>query len=447
MHLDKYYPIYFNQPQIASKQIHRLFYHLLSHGYEDYTPINSSSSLGTFHCNDHITHIDYVWSCPLLKGFALTACIFDAQDICTSDHNPVITYYDMSLLFTSTKLAYACQLKHQTCRVFKFDSVTKSQWAEFTDKADLLCDVLPSAFSSWHINQMCEYLQSRILKAANATLPFSTVGNNYTPKVPKELETLTQHYRFLNRLMHSIRLLRKYPLTYSAAHEHKWSIHLIRLQNILQLYKKVFTFIPTLPLSLSSCRTDHFKSLLDILSNILKSLRGFHLLQEKEFQDFSICARLDDRNNNFETDLSAFIDSALSRTRHRITLNRIFIDHPVQPQLLTNPKDIDDAVVNHFQKFVPIKSTPPTSIELLPDRWSIAYQPMDDVSSSIYDSLMNPPTLDEWLSTVSSAPNGKAPGPFMITYEMLKHLGPRISGLLLILIYACLFKADIPDLW
>ncbi|PKB97659.1 hypothetical protein RhiirA5_404176 [Rhizophagus irregularis] len=60
MHLDKYYPICFNQPQIASKHIHRLLFHLLSYGYEDYTPINLSDSLGTFHRNDQITRVDYV---------------------------------------------------------------------------------------------------------------------------------------------------------------------------------------------------------------------------------------------------------------------------------------------------------------------------------------------------------------------------------------------------
>ncbi|GET65862.1 hypothetical protein GLOIN_2v1786555 [Rhizophagus irregularis DAOM 181602=DAOM 197198] len=390
----------------------------------DFTPINLSDSLGIFHRNDHITRVDYVWSCPLLKGFALTACIFNAKTfahliITLSSHTMICLYF-----------------------------LPLPNWlTEFADKADALCDVLPSTFSSWHINQMCEYLQSRILKAANATLPSSIVGNNYTPKVPKDLEILTQHYQFLNRLMHSIRLLRKYPLTYSVAHEHKWSIHLHRLQNILQLYKKVFTFIPILPFSLSSCRQDNFKSLLDHLSNLSQSLRGFHLLQEKEFQDSSIRAHLDDRNNNFETDLSSFIDSALSRTHRCITLDRIFIDHPTRPQLLTDPKDVNAAVVNHFQNFVPIKSSPPVSIDTLPDRWSSAYQPMDDVSSSIYNSLMNPPTLDEWLSTISSTPNGKASGPSMITYEMLKHLGTRTSALLLILIQACLSKADIPDLW
>ncbi|GET66400.1 RNA-directed DNA polymerase from mobile element jockey-like [Rhizophagus irregularis DAOM 181602=DAOM 197198] len=316
----------------------------------DYTPVNLSDSLGTFHRNDQITRVDYT----------------SAHLIITLSSHTMICLYFLPLL----------------------------NWL-----------------------------------------------------VPKDLEILTQHYRFLNRLLHSIRLLRKYPSSYSAAHEHKWSTHLIRLQNILLLYKKVFTFIPILPSSLSSCRQDNFKSLLDDLSNISKSLRGFHLLQEKDFQDSSIRAHLDDRNNNYETDLSSFIESALSRTCRHIILDHVFIDHPTHPQLLTGHKDIDDAVVNHFQNFVPIKSTPPVSIDTLPDRWSSAYQPMDDVSSSIYDALMNPPTLDEWLSTISSTPNGKTPGPSMITYEMLKHLESRTSALLLILIHTCLSKADIPDLW
>ena len=124
MHIDKYYSIYFNQPQTASRREHRLFYHFLSHGYEESIPVNFSESLGTFHRNDQITRIDYVWSCPLLKGFALTFYIFDAQDICSSDHNPIITYYDQSLLVASIKKAHAKQ-QLRTRRMFKFDSVTQ----------------------------------------------------------------------------------------------------------------------------------------------------------------------------------------------------------------------------------------------------------------------------------------------------------------------------------
>ncbi|CAB4417102.1 unnamed protein product [Rhizophagus irregularis] len=317
MHLDKFYPIYFDQPQVASKSIHRLFYHLLSHGYEDYTPVNLSASLGTFD--------------EIIKLLELIM-----YDICTSDHNPVITYYDLSLLFASTKLARVQQLKRHTRRVFKFDSVSDAQLTKFTDLANFHCDVSPATFSSWHLNP--------------------------------------------------------------------------------------------------------------ILNPISKALFGLHLLKEKEFQESSIHAHLDDQDNNYDTDISLFIDSALSRTHRRITLDRIFIDHPTRPQLLTDPRAIDDAVVDHFQNFVPIRSSPSSSISMLPARWLDTYQPLPDVLVNIYDSLMNPPSLDEWLAMVSSMPNDKAAGPSMITYEMLKHLGLKISDLLLILIRSCLLKADIPDL-
>ncbi|GET54159.1 RNA-directed DNA polymerase from mobile element jockey-like isoform X1 [Rhizophagus irregularis DAOM 181602=DAOM 197198] len=447
MHLDTYYPIYFNRPSVASQRAHRLLYHLLSHGYEETIPVNASDSLGTFHRDDQITRIDYVWSCPMLKSFALTSYIFDAQDTCFSDHNPVITYFDDSLLSASIKVARAKQLRRRTRRIFKFDSVTSQQWDFFSTQTDSLCDVPPSTFSTWHINQQCEYLHSHIVKAANASLPSVTVGNQYTPTMPKDLEALTQHYRFLSRLLHSIRLLRKYPSTYYNRYERIWSIHFDRLQKILHLYKKVIPSPPILPTSLSTCRQDNFKFLLDSLKIISSALHGLLLLKEKDFQDSSIRAKLDDRDNNFETDISSFIDSALSRTRRRITLDHVFVDHPTQPKLLTDPHDIDDIVIDHFQNSVPIKSSPPDNISALPEKWFSAYHPMDDVDSSIYDSLLDPPTLEEWLSTVSSMPNDKAPGPSMITYEMLKHLGSNTSALVLILVQSCFCTADIPNLW
>ncbi|PKC50417.1 hypothetical protein RhiirA1_486416, partial [Rhizophagus irregularis] len=171
---------------------------------------------------------------------------------CSSDHNPVITYFDDSLLIASIKVACAKQLQRRTHRIFKFDSVTTQQWESFSTHTVSLCDVPPSTFSTWHINQQCEYLHSRIVKAANASLPSVTVGNQHTPTVPKDLEALTQHYRFLSRLLHSIRLLKKYPSTYYIRYERTWSTHFIRLQKILYLYKKVIPSPPILPTSLST---------------------------------------------------------------------------------------------------------------------------------------------------------------------------------------------------
>ncbi|GBB83929.1 hypothetical protein RclHR1_10590011 [Rhizophagus clarus] len=332
MHLDHFYPIFFNQPQIAFKRIHRLFNFLLSNGYVDYTPVNFSISLGTFHRADIVSRIDYVWSCPLLKRFLLTSVIFDVRDTDFSNHNTVTTYYDRSFLFSSIKMACARQLKRCSHRIFLFDAVTPSQWDDFSAHIDKLCHISPTIFASWHVNRMCEYLHTNIIAGVNAVLPARTVSNDHTPQLPKDLETLLQHY----------------PL-------------------------------------FRSCR--------------------------------------------------------------RIVLDRVFIDHPTAPQLLTDLKAISDAVVNHFQNAVPINSTLPSHVSVLPARWRSEYSPMDAVTPDIYETLLSPPSLEKWISTVSSMPNGKAPGPSMITYEMLKHLGPIANSLLLLLIRKCFASANILDFW
>ncbi|CAB4421325.1 unnamed protein product [Rhizophagus irregularis] len=411
MNLDKYYPIYTQQPQAASQRVHRLFHHLLSHGYEDYTPLNLAPNLGTYYHLDTITRIDFVWSCPLLCRYMLTASIFDAHDMHISDHNPIITYFDASLLSDAIKPARACQLGRDTRRVFKFDSVSTEQWTAFADKLDNLCSIDSTSFGAWPLNQKCEYIHSRIIKAAKSKLPSVTVGNTYTPKKPKDLESLIQSYRFLSKVAKSIRLLHKTPTLYSSRYESKWTAYLIRLNNICLVYKTIFITPVSLPSFLYEGRNDDFASLLKSLENMTLLLRGLLLLKEREFQTSSIQAKIDARNDNFTNDVSAFIESALSRTRRRIVLDRVFVDHSTRPTLLTSPDAIDKEVIDHFQNFVPITSSPPSSIRDLPDRWSNVYEPLADVNPNIFGSLMDPPTLEEWSSTISSMPNNKAPGP------------------------------------
>ncbi|GBC01505.1 hypothetical protein RclHR1_04200023 [Rhizophagus clarus] len=161
---------------------------------------------------------------------------------------------------------------------------------------------------------MCEYLHANIIAGANAILPARTVGNDHIPKLPKDLETLLQHYHFFNRVLHSIRLLRKYPHIFSSLHDQKWSVYLIRLNNMFNLYKSTLPAVPVLPLTLSSCQTDNFNNLFAILSQASKLLRGLHLLKEKEFQDSSIKAHIENHDHNFDTDISSFINSALSHS-------------------------------------------------------------------------------------------------------------------------------------
>ncbi|EXX73045.1 hypothetical protein RirG_063730 [Rhizophagus irregularis DAOM 197198w] len=373
MNLEKFYPIFLHQPQVAAKRIHKLFHYLLSHNYEDCTPLNLSSTLGTYHHLDTITRIDF--------------------------------------------------------------------WTAFADDLDKLCPIDPLVFDAWPLNQKCEYLHSRIIKAAKSQLLSVTVGNTYAPKKPKDLETLCQSYRFLSKVTKTIRSLHKNPVLYSVSFESKWSSYYIRLNQLLFSYKQNFVPSIVLPSFLRDERIDDFANLLQMLENMTLLLRSLLLLKEKEFQVSSIQAKIDAWNDNFTNDISTFIESALSRTRRRIVLDRVIIDHPTRPTLLTSPDAIDQEVIEHFQNFVPITSTPPSSIQDLPERWSNAYAPLADVSPAIFDSLMDSPILEEWSSTISSMPNDKAPGPSMISYEMLKHLGPSASALLFNLICALIRKA------
>ncbi|GBC16941.2 hypothetical protein RIR_jg32829.t1 [Rhizophagus irregularis DAOM 181602=DAOM 197198] len=170
----------------------------------------------------------------------LTSTIFDAYDLHISDHNPIITYFDASLLSDAIKSARAHQLGRNTRRIFKYDSISMEQWTAFADDLDKLCPIDPLVFDTWPLNQKCEYLHSRIIKAAKSQLPSVTVGNTYAPKKPKDLETLCQSYRFLSKVAKTIRSLHKNPALYSVRFESKWSSYYLRLNQLLFSYKQIF---------------------------------------------------------------------------------------------------------------------------------------------------------------------------------------------------------------
>src|SRR5207244_7435041 len=80
-------------------------------------------------------------------------------------------------------------------------------------------------------------------------------------------------------------------------------------------------------------------------------------------------------------------------------------------------------------------------------RWKNRYSPISSVYISIYDQLLTPITMDEWLTVIRSTPADKAAGPSSITYEFLKHLGDVAHTHLLSLMNDCLRNNDIPSGW
>ncbi|EXX65475.1 hypothetical protein RirG_132910 [Rhizophagus irregularis DAOM 197198w] len=153
------------------------------------------------------------------------------------------------------------------------------------------------------------------------------------------------------------------------------------------------------------------------------------------------------RDEHFSTSPDSFISSALSVEHRSIVLDRVLVVIDSKPTLLTDPSDIKQAAINHFQSVV----TPPlvqcSSMDSFPPRWQRAYTPLSDIDSSLYNSVMSPILEDEWKNTLNSMPNNKASGPSKISYEMLKHLTGDAFNLSLTLANACLIHGDIPADW
>ncbi|PKB92721.1 hypothetical protein RhiirA5_443642, partial [Rhizophagus irregularis] len=148
------------------------------------------------------------------------------------------------------------------------------------------------------------------------------------------------------------------------------------------------------------------------------------------------------------TSLPAFIKFLPLSVEHRsIVLDRVLVVIDSKPTLLTDPSNIKQAAIKHFQSVV----TPPlvqySSTNSFPPRWQRAYTPLSDIDSSLYNSVMSPILEDEWKSTLNSMPSNKASGPSKISYEMLKHLTGEAFNLSLILANAYLNQGDIPADW
>ncbi|GET52104.1 RNA-directed DNA polymerase from mobile element jockey-like [Rhizophagus irregularis DAOM 181602=DAOM 197198] len=153
------------------------------------------------------------------------------------------------------------------------------------------------------------------------------------------------------------------------------------------------------------------------------------------------------RDEHFSTSPGSFISSALSVEHRSIILDRVLVVINSKPALLTEPSDIKQAAIKHFQSVV----TPPlvqhSSINEFPPRWQKAYTPISDIDSSLYTSVMSPILEEEWKNTIQSMPNNKASGPSKISYEMLKHLTGEAFNLSLVLANACLTHGNIPADW
>src|SRR5688572_14440144 len=201
-------------------------------------------------------------------------------------------------------------------------------------------------------------------------------------------------------------------------------------------------------LSLNPGAKDELIILLQNINSLRKLSCSKRSLLEDQHKAAMIKSYADARCTNFAENKAAFIASSLSRTRRCIVLNRVMhTDSTGHTTLVTDPTKIKDIANLHFQT---IAGSPPshrTTLQDMSPLWRNLYSPLSHVDPNIYVSLLAPPSNDEWRSTISSLPNGKASGPSNISYEMLKHLSPLLNDLLKEIVTLCFESGHIPSQW
>jgi hypothetical protein len=86
------------------------------------------------------------------------------------------------------------------------------------------------------------------------------------------------------------------------------------------------------------------------------------------------------------------IDSILERKRRRITLDKVLVQKPDGPVLITDPIELDTEINLHYQTAAKAVDTLPA----LNERWDKQYSPKSYVNRHWYDSVMAPIEDAEW---------------------------------------------------
>ncbi|GET55376.1 hypothetical protein RIR_jg15804.t3 [Rhizophagus irregularis DAOM 181602=DAOM 197198] len=374
----------------------------------------------------------------------------DHQSHISSISGPSPTFYHQN---GSSRLDYICSCfailstarlkqKSEQRTIFLYKNLKDDTWDKFSNEVNSRLELYltthhpsVSSLSALSLDKLWHALKRSILGGAIDSLPFQHVSNTHHHKYPPELTMLIAVNKFLDRLLFKLTTSRPGRPAQILQMINSLPTQLILLKSLLTDYTIPFYSTTPLPTFVKFLRSQKA-----LVSAYLSTQFYQHRVDSIEYYTAL-------RDEHFSTSPGSFISSALSVEHRSIVLDRVLVVIDSKPTLLTDPSDIKQAAIKHFQSVV----TPPlvqySSTDSFPPRWQRAYTPLPDIDSSLYNSVMSPILADEWKNTLNSMPNNKASGPSKISYEMLKHLTGETFNLSLVLANACLIHGDIPADW
>ncbi|GET52559.1 RNA-directed DNA polymerase from mobile element jockey-like [Rhizophagus irregularis DAOM 181602=DAOM 197198] len=405
---------------------------------------STSGPSPTFYYQNGSSRLDYIWSSP---GFPAPG-LFSQVETCSNlnnnqftDHRVLITAFDFSSCFAILSKAQLKQKSEQRT-IFLYKNLKDDTWNKFSNEVNSRLELYltthhpsVSSLSALSLDKLWHALKRSILGGAIDSLPFQHVSNTHHHKYPPELTMLIAVNKFLDRLLFKLTTSRPGHPAQILQMINSLPTQLILLKSLLIDYT-----IPSYSTTPLPTFVKFLRSQKALVSAYLSTQFHQHRVDSIEYYTAL-------RDEHFSTSPGSFISSALSVEHRSIVLDRVLVVIDSKPTLLTDPSDIKQAAIKHFQSVV----TPPlvqySSTDSFPPRWQRAYTPLLDIDSSLYNSVMSPILADEWKNTLNSMPNNKASGPSKISYEMLKHLTGETFNLSLVLANACLIHGDIPADW
>ncbi|EXX62180.1 hypothetical protein GLOIN_2v1770668 [Rhizophagus irregularis DAOM 181602=DAOM 197198] len=329
--------------------------------------ISSISDLSsTFYHQNGSSRLDYIWSSPGFPAPGLFSHVESypkLNDNQFTDHCVLFTTFDFSSYFATLAKARLKQ-KSEKRTIFLYKNIKEDTWDIFSDEVNSRLELYlathhPSIFSlsALSLDKLWHALKRSILGGAIESLPFQHVSNTHHHKYPPELTMLIAINKFLDRLLFKLTTSRISRPAQILQMINSLPIQLILLKSLLTDY--------TIP----DYSTTPLPAFVKFLRSQKALVSAFLFTQFHQHRVDSIEYYTALRDEHFSMSLGSFISSALSVKHRSIILDRVLVVIDSKPTLLTEPSNIKQAAIKHFQSVV----TPPlvqySSIDEFPSRW------------------------------------------------------------------------------
>jgi endonuclease/exonuclease/phosphatase family metal-dependent hydrolase len=385
--------------------------------------------------NKSPSRIDYIWISQDLILESINSELYEI-DTFNTDHKAIyLNLFPYNLIGNKQYATLRQQQMKKT--IFHYDKMTKDEWDDYGNYVDELSqDIFPTLISNTaDLNRCWDSIQKCIKDAAKEKIWNSTSIIQNKEKKPQNLTEINGEIRKINKIIRDFNKKNFNLLNIKIIQNH-WK----QTTEILRNFAKKHKHDLNLPPSIDNKTIETFRIQIKAFLKIL--MVKCDILNES-YKNQQIKEYVRKRCEDFKDNPSHMINSLIDCQKRKIVIDRVLINNKNNQELLVDPVQIKEATVHHFQT-----CAGGTNIRKeIPQQWQQQYSPKSNINPDIYNTLMDPPSLNEWYNIIKNLPNDKAAGPSGITNEMFKHLGEKSSLIIFNIICACIKLNDIPSAW